>query len=202
MAPSTLNTSVSGPGGGAGCVRRIRAASAVWWATSTAPAASVRRRAVSACSVAPVKKVSSVAALANEGCWVLRRTSASWSRGVRLPGRRPNSSSRGEKPGSAGRAGAITAFQREVVTTVGLERARLSAGILERMVAVGTARVLEPGRGGPISAAAGQGQILQQSGTHTIEPRIEFELDLTQGRGGMGKPPGTHCCRHVLGQLL
>ena len=45
---------------------------------------------------------------------------------------------------------------------MGLERARFGARILERMVALGTARGLVRGRRSPISTTAGQGQILQQ----------------------------------------
>lgn len=108
----------------------------------------------------------------------------------------------GKSPATTGRAAAIAPLQGEGETAVSLERARFGARILERMIALGTARVLQRGRRGPIGAAAGQGQILQQSGTHAIEPRIEFALDLAQCCRGMGNPPCPHRCRHVLRQLL
>ena len=63
--------------GGAGCSWRMRVAAVVSCATSTAPAASVRRRAVAGCISAPVNHTRSRVALAKEGLCVLRRTKAS-----------------------------------------------------------------------------------------------------------------------------
>src|SRR5205085_6426287 len=94
---------VAGPGSAGGARAGAAAVSAL---SSSAPAASVWRRAVSRLSDTPANKANRRGSWVN-GTQVPRWTSHSWSTGVRWPGGKPNSSSRGEKPAPAVGAGAV-----------------------------------------------------------------------------------------------
>src|SRR6266536_5909397 len=133
---------------------------------------------------------------------MLRRTSASWRRGVRLPGSRANSSSRGKKPGSTGRANRVATCQMKLLTAVGLEGAGLGAAVIERVVAVGTERRRRRRGLSPDGAGAAQGQVFEHARPHTREARIEFGLDLAQGRFRMENAPLAHLTGDFLGSLL
>src|SRR6266542_5419144 len=182
IAPSTLSTSWSGPRGGRGWVWRMRSAAAVWSATAVAPAASVMQAAVVRWTSTCVQKANSVAALANEGMWVLKRTSPSCKRGVSSPFSKPNSSSRGEKPTPAGGADTIAAFEGEFLAAVGQEGPGMRAAFVEWGAALWTGGGLEAGGVLPGSGGTLERQVFEHARPRTCEPRIQLRFNLAQRR--------------------
>src|SRR6266545_5181225 len=176
-------------------------ASAVWSATAVAPAASVMRPAVVRSTSTCVQKANSQAALANEGIWVLKRTSPSCKRGVSWPARKPNSSSRGKKPGPAGRADPIAAFERDLLTAVGQQAAWMATAFIERRAALWTDRRLEACGFGPGGRRAGERQVFEHAGPRVPEPCIQFGFNLAQCRFGVLIAPLAHAQSDLLGQL-
>src|SRR6185437_404468 len=153
-----------------------------------APAPSVCRRTVSSLTQTSQKYASSSAARA-KGMLLPNRTSPSSSWGLRLPGTRPSASSRGEKPGVAGRAdegGALKAQGRGLVRDQHLPH--LATPSRQRRP---TARTGRPRRRDVLRRQLG-GESLQQVALEALRhPRGEL-LQRGQGGGGMRPPPGDH----------
>jgi hypothetical protein len=87
----------------------------------------------------------------------------------------------------------------KLLTAVGLERAGLGAAVIKRVIAVGTKRWLRRRGLSPDGAGTTQGQVFEHARPHAREARIEFGLDLAQGRFRMEKAPLVHLTGDFLG---
>ena len=174
IAPSTLSNCTAGPGGPSGNARSSAATASVSTATWAAPAASVRRRTVSAPTRTPVKWASRAAASA-KGTEAPSRTRPSTSQGVSgLPGSSPKRSSRGGKPGAAGRAPQVGAGQLQRDVASGAQRPGAGPAPRQPLPALGAALLVV----GEITRDLGQ-----QPRPRHVQAGVEGLLDLGQGGG-------------------
>jgi hypothetical protein len=86
-----------------------------------------------------------------------------------------------------------------LLTAMSLEGAGLGTCIIEWLVALGTAWVLQGRSVVPDGGTAGQGKVFEHARTHAREASIEFGLDLTQARFGMHKAPLAHLTGELFG---
>lgn len=94
------------------------------------------------------------------------------------------------------------ALQGDVEAAVGLERACVSATMLEWHAAVGAERRLGGGRVLPLGCGTVECEVFEHTSAHPIEAGIEFGLDLAQRGFGVLEAPLTHAGHDLLCQLM
>src|SRR4051794_9160924 len=124
----------------------------------------------------PVRVASRVAAGGNSRS-VPRRTRAAWAAGVRLPGSRASSASRGEKPRPTGRARGIGAGEGQVAPAGGLEMAGLGAARHEGLPTGRTNGAFGAGQGREIREGTGEGEVLEHLGAQARQTGVQRGFD-------------------------
>jgi hypothetical protein len=69
---------------------------------------------------------------------------------------------------------------------------------MQGLAALRTGGMLTLGRISPICGATRQRQVFEHTGTHSVEPRVEFGFDFAQSRLGVLEAPFAHSCHNLL----
>src|SRR6266571_8402326 len=160
-------------------------------ASYAAPASSVCRRAVASLTCTPIRSASSWTALA-KGIHRARCTKCSSCSGVKLPGCRPNSSSKGEKACPAFGTGSVGSFQLHLSSHRGLHPSLLLASGDQGFPAVTTRGSLLGRLACPLSGPTEKRTFFDQMRFQPAHPLSCLQLDLSHRRFRVAGTPFFH----------